>query len=159
MEGGHACRRRLGKLLVLMKRAGCRLVVYGVEAGSQRILDLIRKQTRVETVRNAFRITKKVGIHAHANFMLGHPTESEEEIFESIRLAKELDPSKVGFYLTLPVPGSELYEMAKSRDLITEDFSEFMWYGKCVSKISAVPPGRLKELQKIAYQEVPQYPR
>lgn len=142
-----------------MKKSGCRLIVYGVEAGSPRILDLIRKQIKIDTVKEAFRLTKKVGICTQANFIIGHPTETEEEIWETIKFAKELDPAKVGFFLSLPIPGSELYEMAKSRNLITKDFSEFWWYRQSVSNLSSVPSERLTELQNIAYEEIPRYPK
>ena len=147
-------------LLEIMKKAGCRLIVYGVEAGNQRILDYIKKATTIDMIKRAFKLTKEIGIHTHANFMFGHPTETESEIWDSINLAKKLNPSKVGFYLCMPIPGSELYNMAKNRGVINEDeFHEYRWYGKSVSTLSHVSPKRLEELQKIAYDEIPKRPQ
>lgn len=84
--------------------------------------------------------------------MFGHMGETEAEIWESINLARELNPTRASFYLTIPLPGSKLYEDASKKNLIKKDFSDFYWYGEPVSEISAVPVGRLKELQKIAYE-------
>lgn len=141
-------------LLRLMKEAGCRFIVYGVESGSQRILDMLNKSITLGQVREAFRITHKVGIDTKANFMLGHLDETEEEVLQSIKLAKELNSTKAGFYLTLPIPGSRLYEIAKERNLINKDFSEFMWYRLPVANLSRIDSRRLKAFQHYAYKEV-----
>lgn len=142
-------------LLRLMKEAGCRFIVYGVESGSQRILDMLKKGITLEQVREAFAITHKAGIDTKANFMLGHLDETEQELMQSIKLAKELNPTRAGFYLTLPVPGSQLYEVAKERSLIKKDFSQFMWYHLPVANISKIESARLKALQHYAYKEAP----
>lgn len=141
-------------LLWLMKEAGCRFIVYGVESGSQRILNMLKKGITIEQVREAFALTHKVGINTKANFMFGHLDETEEEVMQSIQLAKELNPARVGFYLTLPLPGSQLYEIAKARNLIHKGFSQFMWYGWPVANLSKIDSARLKTLQHFAYREV-----
>ena len=141
-------------LLRLMKEAGCRFIVYGVESGSQRILDMLRKDITVEQVKEAFALTHKIGIDTKANFMLGHLDETEEEVLQSIQLAKELNPARAGFYLTVPLPGSHLYEIARQRNLIQKDFSQFMWYHWPVANLSRIDGKRLKALQHYAYKEV-----
>jgi len=143
------------ELLQVMKEAGCRFIVYGVEAGSQRILDLIQKKITIEQVKRAFALTHNIGIDTKANFMLGHPTETEDEMIQSVNLAKELNPTKTAFYLVLPLPGTELYDIAQSQNLITKDFSQFMWYHLPVSNISGVSEKRLKEIQRWAYKVAP----
>ena len=77
---------------------------------------------------------------------------------DSINLAKQIDPDQAGFYLCMPIPGSELYEMAKKKNAIRKGFEEFRWYGECVHNLSAVSAKRLKELQEIAYKENPKRP-
>ena len=140
-------------VLNLMYEAGCRFIVYGVEAGSQAVLDRIGKKIKVDQIKEAFEVTQRVGIDTKANFMLGHIDETYEEIEESISLAKSLNATRYGFYLTLPLPGSKLYEIAKVRDVITKGFDRFKWYDEPVSNISKVSAEDLLLLQKEAYKE------
>ena len=100
-------------LLGLMAEAGCWQISYGVETGSQRLMDLIRKQTTLDRIREAFKMTKEAGIMIRAFFMLGLPTETREESLQTIAFAKELDPYWAQFTITTPYPMTELYELAK----------------------------------------------
>jgi len=143
------------ELLRLMKKAGCKHICYGVEAGSQEVLDRIKKNITVDKIKKAFKITKEVGINVECNIMIGHLDETEEEIWQSIRLAKELEANKSNFFKVIPLPGSELYDIAIKRRLIEEhpNFENFAWY-KNPPSISKVSQEKLEELQKIAYKEV-----
>lgn len=63
-------------LLKLMKEAGCIFILYGIESGSQEILDRMQKKISVEQTWEAFVETEDAGIHAHGNLIIGHPGES-----------------------------------------------------------------------------------
>lgn len=103
-----------------MKQAGCRKISFGLESGSQKILDLMRKQTTVETGRQAVKTITKQGILAHGSFMFGNLGETEETIKETIKFAKSLPLDIATFFITCPVPGSDLYEIAKKEGLLPE---------------------------------------
>lgn len=96
-------------VLDVMKIAGCWQIWYGIESGSQRILDLIKKGTTLPKIENAISLTVKAGIHSCGFFMIGHPTETPAEIEESIRFATRLPLQEAHFSITTPFPGSELY--------------------------------------------------
>jgi radical SAM superfamily enzyme YgiQ (UPF0313 family) len=143
------------ELLTLMKKTGFDFIVFGVESGNQNVLDRINKKLKIKDIRNAFSLVKKVGIKCKCNMMLGHLDETEEEIWDTINLAEELDATKSSFYKVIPLPGSELYDTCIKRNLITGDESEFetmAWY-KYPPVISKVSKERLEELQKIAYKK------
>ncbi len=140
-------------LLELMYKAGCRFIVYGVESGSQDVIDRIGKKIKIKDVEEVFKFTHEAGIDTKANFMLGHIDETEDEINESIALAKRLNATRYGFYLVLPLPGSPLYDIAVERDLITKSFDHFKWYDIPVSNISNVSSDKLMYLQRHAYNE------
>jgi radical SAM superfamily enzyme YgiQ (UPF0313 family) len=142
-------------LLQLMYESGCKLIVFGIEGGNQKILDRIGKQTRIPTIKSAFEMAHKAGIDTKANFMLGHLDETEADIMDSISLAKSLNATRYGFYLVLPLPGSKLYDIALERDVIFKDFSKFKWYECAPADISKVHADRLKELQQEAYKICP----
>jgi anaerobic magnesium-protoporphyrin IX monomethyl ester cyclase len=97
------------ELLYEMRRAGCRLIFYGAESGSQKILDMMNRQMRVEQVLRAAAMTRKAGIGIHAFFQIGYPGETYETILETIRFLKRLMPDTFSFTMTYPLAGTELY--------------------------------------------------
>jgi len=100
-------------ILSALKRAGCRYIAYGIESGSQRILDYIRKRVTLDRIRETVRMTKEAGIPMRGYFILGFPTETREEMYETIRFAKELDVDVASFTLLIPLPGTLEYKRAQ----------------------------------------------
>jgi anaerobic magnesium-protoporphyrin IX monomethyl ester cyclase len=78
------------ELLTLMKKAGCKMLLFGIESGSQRILNLMRKGFLLEDVERAANLSKKVGIPIEGSFIIGFPTETRKEVLQTIELAKKL---------------------------------------------------------------------
>jgi len=109
------------EMLELLKRAGCIAVHYGVEAGNDKILKVIKKGFTVEKVKEIFRLTKKVGIETLAYFMIGLPSERAEDIQDSFDFAKELKPDYVHFTIFSPYPGTELYYLGLEKGIIKKD--------------------------------------
>lgn len=109
------------ELVNIMAKAGCKKISLGLESGSQKILDLMRKQTTVEKGKKAVEVTRKYGIQAHASFMFGNIGETKETIKKTIDFAKSLDLDNATFFITCPVPGSDLYYYAKSKGFVTEN--------------------------------------
>ncbi|MFH0820056.1 MAG: radical SAM protein [bacterium] len=144
------------ELLKKMREAGCWQISYGVESGVQRLLDLINKGIKIEKIEKVFETTKKIGITIRGFFMLGLPTETTEESWQTINFAKKLDPLWAQFTLTTPYPGTPLFEMLKSQNKIrTFNWSYYnTWAGWAGKEIPFVPDGRtyeeLKTLQKRA---------
>jgi radical SAM superfamily enzyme YgiQ (UPF0313 family) len=109
------------EMLALLKRAGCLAIHYGVEAGNDRILSTIKKGFTVAQVREAFQITKKMGIEILAYFMIGLPSEKLSDIQDSFSLVKELKPDYAHFTIFSPYPGTELYHRGLDKGIIKED--------------------------------------
>ncbi len=106
------------EMLSAMKEAGCEFIKYGVESGSQKILDRCKKQITLNQVREAFRITKEVGIKDYGTFMFGLSGENWDTVNETIEFAIELDPYAVQFSIVTPLPGTEYYSQLKSKGLL-----------------------------------------
>jgi radical SAM superfamily enzyme YgiQ (UPF0313 family) len=108
-----SCDARAGDVteegLRLMKAAGCWQVAYGVETGASRVLEFIKKGVTLDQIRNAFAWTKKAGISAKGFFIMGHPTETEESIRETVDLMLSLDIDVVGLTFFTVFPGSPIY--------------------------------------------------
>ncbi|MEW6008112.1 MAG: glycosyltransferase [Candidatus Omnitrophota bacterium] len=97
-------------LMHLMHRAGCRAFYLGVESGNQRLLDFIKKGITLEQIEKAFSSCHRLGIKTAASFIVGLPTETEEERMETLSFAKKIKPSSVWFNVFVGIPRSELYD-------------------------------------------------
>lgn len=98
------------EMVLLMQKAGCHGIGFGVESGEDRILKNIKKGTTTDQCRRAFKSCKKIGLKTYATFMFGNPGEDKKSIEKTIDFALELDPDIAMFYILTPFPGSEIYE-------------------------------------------------
>lgn len=105
-------------LLQKMKEAGCIAISFGVESGSQEILNHYRKGFKVEQIKKAFYLCKKVGIIARANLMFGAIIENNKTINDSINLIREIKPDLIYTAATTPNVGTDLHEIAKNSKLL-----------------------------------------
>ena len=110
------------EVLRALKSAGCQRIHYGVEAGTQRILNVLRKGITLEMAAEAFRLTKKIGIQTLGYFMIGSPEETKEDILTTIKFAKKLNPDFVHFTITTPYPGTDLYRLGLKNGLLPRDY-------------------------------------
>lgn len=116
------------EMLSLMKQAGCFQIAYGVESGNQKILDLQQKGITLERVRSAIEMTHKAGIRTKGYFMIGHPTETEETIFETIDFAKSIPLDNFQATYFTPFPGSPAYDIADKYGEFEKDWKKMnMW--------------------------------
>jgi radical SAM superfamily enzyme YgiQ (UPF0313 family) len=95
-----------------MFQAGCRDVTFGLESGSQRVLDLMRKQATPETAEVVLKNMTEAGIHTLGNFMFGFPGETEEDFQETMRflsrIHKNLHNCYPSYTFTIIEPASPL---------------------------------------------------
>jgi len=98
------------EMLALMKKAGCYLICYGLESGSQEILDKLDKGTTVEQGIEAVAMTKAAGIKVFGSFMIGSPGETTETVEATIRLIRKMKLDEVGLGVTTAYPGTDLFD-------------------------------------------------
>jgi len=114
------------ELLDLLKRAGCAGIHYGVEAGNDRMLEVLQKDISVKQARLAFAVTKRKKIQTLAYFMIGSPSETLQDIHDTFRLQKELDPDYLHMTILTPFPGTNIYADALKQGIIKKDvWAEF----------------------------------
>ncbi|MGA2032302.1 MAG: radical SAM protein [Thermoguttaceae bacterium] len=131
-------------MLRLMKKAGCWQIWYGIESGSDRILGVIKKNTTCERIEYAVRSTKRAGISPCGFFMIGLPTETEDDMKATIDLLLRLPLDDFHIMHTVPLPGCELYRTA-------HEFGDFDndWKQMCGWTVSFLPHGLSPE--KLVY--------
>jgi len=105
-------------LLRKMKKAGCHRVSFGIDSGSQEVLNKSGKNVTLEQITKAVKMAKEAGMKVFGFFLFGFENETEETMRETIRFAKTLplDIAKVG--AIMPFPGSPLYTQYRSLGLI-----------------------------------------
>jgi anaerobic magnesium-protoporphyrin IX monomethyl ester cyclase len=101
------------KLLPLMRRAGCRMLMVGFEFGTQEALDAVKKGTTLEQSVRLAKEAQRLGFTVHGCFMFGAPGETMESALRTIEFAKSLPMDTVQFSGICAYPGSEIYQWAR----------------------------------------------
>lgn len=119
------------KTLQAMKEAGCVQIVYGIESGSQKILDNLNKGTTVKQNVEAIRLTKKVGIPSKAAVIVGNPGETWDTVAETIQFIDDSRPDEGILCVFTPFPGSPAWENPDKFKLkiLTRDLSKYVVVG------------------------------
>ncbi len=120
------CNMRFGKLgaeeYQLMRRAGFRLVLFGLESANQETLDRLCKGVQVAEIEEGARAAARAGLSVHVTVMFGYPWEGEEEIERTVALARRLlrkgHASTLQVTMLVPYPGTPLYRELESAGLL-----------------------------------------
>jgi radical SAM superfamily enzyme YgiQ (UPF0313 family) len=118
------------EIVATMAKAGCQAICYGVESGNQEVLDLVKKNSNLQKVKEAMRMTQDVGISALASFIIGLPGETEETLRKTVEFANELHQefgSLYGFHILAPFPGTEVREKAAEYglEILNSDWTQY----------------------------------
>ena len=97
-----------------MWEAGVRYISYAVETGSPRLQKLIQKNMKLDRICDAISMSAAKGIVAKGFFMLGFPTETEEEALMTVEFAQESDLVQAMFFTVVYFPGAPLYKLAET---------------------------------------------
>ncbi len=113
-------------LLKELKEAGCDRIHYGVEAGNDRLMEVIGKAITVKQAEEAFRLTRKAGISTLAYFMVGLPGQTRADLDDTWNLIKRLHPDFLHLTLLAPFPGSKVYTDGMQRGIFDDFWREFV---------------------------------
>jgi radical SAM superfamily enzyme YgiQ (UPF0313 family) len=108
--------------LALMKRAGCWQIAYGIESGSQRVLDVVKHEVRIPRMLETLRLTRAAGIRVKGLLMMAHPTEDEASLEETVAFLRTapLDLAQVTKFT--PYPGTPCYATVRAHGAFDEDW-------------------------------------
>jgi radical SAM superfamily enzyme YgiQ (UPF0313 family) len=103
------------EMIEKMREAGCHMVRIGVETGSSKLLENVKKEVTVDQVREVFKWTHEVGMDTHAHLMIGMPGETLETIQETIDFVREIQPTVITCGICTPYAGTELFEQVRGK--------------------------------------------
>jgi anaerobic magnesium-protoporphyrin IX monomethyl ester cyclase len=134
-------------LLQKMKDAGCVSVWFGVESGSQDVLDEMRKGISPEQTIKAVGWVRELGLKPAPNVLLGFPGETKESALRTIKFAQKISPDDVAYYnIATPLPGTPLYDRVKENGwLKTTDFDKY----DCKTPVFETPMLSSKDLSEL----------
>jgi len=136
------------KILRLMKKAGCAGLSLGVESGSDRILKLISKGETTKDIENGINLLHKTGIAPTINLIVGHPTETIEELYQTLVITKKLKPVFVHLHYLTPYPGTEIFNRYQNNLTNFKDFTHWRTHS---FNISATETKVLQKMLKRIY--------
>ncbi len=140
-------------MLQEMSRANCRMMYFGIENGTQKVLDYYDKQTTPQQAVVALKKAKKAGIDVTvASFILGAPHETRQEIWDTLKFAQKIEADIPQFNILATFPGTDIWEELKMQGLVDEE--QHWETGVMVSEVSpdAVPAKEIEQMIHEGYQ-------
>ena len=137
----------------LMRKAGFRFLLFGLESASQQTLDRINKNLKAETIVSSCRAARAAGLYPHITLMFGYPWESYEDAEKTLQLGKYLLKKDYAYTMqatvVIPYPGTPLFDECKKNGLLyTLDWQEYDMK-KPVMKLSFAPDKLMSLVQSM----------
>jgi anaerobic magnesium-protoporphyrin IX monomethyl ester cyclase len=143
-------------MLEMLKSAGCIQLAFGIESGNPRIIkEVLHKNATIEQAKEAVRLCHENGIIVQSNFMIGNPTETEEEMMDTLKFIREnkIDGS-LGVSATIPFPMTGLWKWCDENRKFPESISwESFNYSEYPIHMCDVTPERFREIRGIFAKE------
>jgi len=140
-------------MLQEMVRANCKMIYFGIENATQKVLDYYDKRTTPKQAEDATKKARKAGIDViAASFILGAPNETRKEIQNTLKFAQKIQVDIPQFNILATFPGTDIWEELKMQGVLDE---EKHWEtGVMVPEVSpnAVPCQEIEQMIHNAYQ-------
>jgi radical SAM superfamily enzyme YgiQ (UPF0313 family) len=115
-----------------MRRAGCKMLDFGIESGNEQILRRIHKNITLQQARTAISAAKAAGLRTNAFFIIGHPGETWQTALQTVRFAPLCAADSIAVGVMVPYPGTEIWEMARRREwgyrILSRDWQQYDKY-------------------------------
>lgn len=139
------------EMLRLMKETGAYAFNVGIESGSQRILDKMKKNLTLELIEEKVNLVREAGLDPCGFFIIGFPGETTEDIKATIRFAKKLKLKRAHFSNFLPLPGTEATRLLVEKEEIEKPAWDNLFYSKVPYAPRGITKKKLKAWQRRAY--------
>lgn len=110
-----------GKMLEKMKKAGCYSISFGIESGSERVLEMMKKNLSLKRAKENVKIAKSMGFLVGGNIIVGYPSETVEDIEQSLEFFMNLDLDSMAIVNLIPFPGTEVRRICENKGYLTPE--------------------------------------
>lgn len=141
------------EIIKIMKEAGCWNILFGIESGSELLLEKANKGVTLEKAKRIINYCKRNGLNTSASFMIGFPNETFKTVKETLAIAKEINPHMAQFVIVTPYPGTKLYEEIKEKGLLEKDYSFSEYDAYCVNCLPALRTEKLSSKELLLAQK------
>lgn len=142
-------------LMAKLKEAGLLRTAFGVETGNPQMLKSIDKNVDHDTIRQAFKNCKEVGLQTIGFFIIGLPGDTRETMQDTIDFAIELDPLIANFSMMTPYPGTKVYEIVKREGrMLMNDWEDYVFFEqKARFEMGDLTAELVEEMYRKAYRQ------
>jgi radical SAM superfamily enzyme YgiQ (UPF0313 family) len=145
-------------ILQKMKKAGCDHIEFGVESGDQKVLETIKKGITIEQAKKAISLAKNLGFHTETAFIIGHPDETIQTAYSTLKLASKLNADIVQLGIMVPYPGTEVAQLASKGmggyKIISHNWSDYNKQLGNALELENLSRKDMERLQLIGYLKV-----
>ena len=147
------------EILKLMYKSGCNHITVSIESGNQEVLtNIVKKPIKLDMIPEKLNLAKSIGFDIIANFVLGFPGETWEQIRDTLRYAQKLNVDIVNFHIATPLPKTELMDLCLENKLLPEDYlkniSKYSGYGKGLITTKEFTPFELEVLRSFEWDRI-----
>ncbi len=137
-----------------MKKAGCKVIMYGVEWAEDSYLQQYKKQYTTQQVRDTFKLARSKGIKLVGTFLMGVPGQTRESIINTVDFAKEIKADYASFNIAVPRVQTSFRDEALDQGLITEDDRTMDQSGSFIAMgTGELTAQEVMKLKKLAYRK------
>lgn len=128
------------EFFIKAKKAGCHSIGFGIESGSQIVLDSINKMTTLADIKKAIKLCRKAGIESVGFFIIGLPKDTKKTIIETINFAKSLDLDMAKATILMPFPGTPVFKELDEQGLIlSKDWTKYNYHSSSAREVFKHP--------------------
>lgn len=146
------------ELLAEMKAAGCSQILFGIESGSDRVLQLIDKKLTVEQIKKQTALVDEAGIAWLGFFLIGYPGERQEDIVKTVAFMKELNASWSEINIFNPLPGTKIWDELEAQGVVSSRM-DFSRNSQVSTENCFVEDMRVEEFRELALSAAKEFDR
>jgi radical SAM superfamily enzyme YgiQ (UPF0313 family) len=136
-------------MLTRMREVGFQYLAFGVDAGNDRMLKVVKKGEKMEDIENAIRIASELGYGIKLFFVIGNPTETPEDVEDMVRLCRKYPIQEVHFNNVVPYPGTELYDWIQEHNCFLRQPDEYLNNASFWEKVPIFETPELPEIERV----------